>query len=437
MFASGVPVTMIGLNVTHQALATPTWSRGASAPSARRVGRRVVELDEFFGATLPARCSGFAAPPVHDPCAVALRDRPGRSCAARRVRRRRDRGRAGRAARRSSTSHGRLGREPNARVGVELDVPRFWDLVVGGASQRDRMSVCVVGRPQPRPRGRASSGSRRRARPCSAATSAQLPGGKGANQAVAAARLGQDVTMVGRVGADEGGDFCSPRCATTASTSATCSEDAGAPTGLALITVDEAARTRSSSAPASTRCVGVADVEARAGRCARRRRRAAAATRCRPTRSPPAPRTARRHASCSTRRPRARSPDAILSRVDVLVPNRGELGACSAGRGRAPIGDATAAGARRLRGPRAVVVTLGAEGALVVETAGRAHVPAPRSRPSTRPPPATPSAARWPTPWPAGPRARRRDVGRARRRARATRDGAQPSLPTRAEVERR
>jgi purine nucleosidase/pyrimidine-specific ribonucleoside hydrolase len=27
--------------------------------------------------------------------------------------------------------HGRLGREPNARVAMELDVARFWDLVVG------------------------------------------------------------------------------------------------------------------------------------------------------------------------------------------------------------------------------------------------------------------------------------------------------------------
>jgi ribokinase len=60
----------------------------------------------------------------------------------------------------------------------------------------------------------------------------------------------------------------------------------------------------------------------------------------------------------------------VLAGVDVLVPNRGELEVL-AGPGE------PAAAARSLRGPRAVVVTLGAEGALVVEGERTERVAAP------------------------------------------------------------
>jgi len=63
------PLTMVGLDVTHQALATPEVRERIAA-----VGTRpavfVGELLDFFGATYLAS-QGFEAPPVHDPVAVA------------------------------------------------------------------------------------------------------------------------------------------------------------------------------------------------------------------------------------------------------------------------------------------------------------------------------------------------------------------------------
>jgi ribokinase len=86
------------------------------------------------------------------------------------------------------------------------------------------------------------------------------PGGKGANQAVAAARLGADVRMVGCVGDDdfgrqllaalqaEGIDADAVRTVTTA------------PSGLAMIAVDEAGENLIVVAPGANHQVGPADV---------------------------------------------------------------------------------------------------------------------------------------------------------------------------------
>ncbi len=67
-----------------------------------------------------------------------------------------------------------------------------------------------------------------------------LPGGKGANQAVAAARLGGSVAMVGRVGEDA---FTGPLLDNLAAAGVDytfVSRDSGAATGVALIVVDDA-----------------------------------------------------------------------------------------------------------------------------------------------------------------------------------------------------
>ncbi|MFB2586937.1 uridine-preferring nucleoside hydrolase UriH [Herbiconiux liukaitaii] len=64
------PLTMVGIDLTHQALATPevveTFRALGTAP-----GQFVVELLEFFGTTY-LEAQGFEHPPVHDPCAVAF-----------------------------------------------------------------------------------------------------------------------------------------------------------------------------------------------------------------------------------------------------------------------------------------------------------------------------------------------------------------------------
>lgn len=63
-------LTMVGLDVTHQALATPDVVAAIAAVDTAPA-RFVLELLEFFGETYKD-AQGFDYPPVHDPCAVAL-----------------------------------------------------------------------------------------------------------------------------------------------------------------------------------------------------------------------------------------------------------------------------------------------------------------------------------------------------------------------------
>lgn len=63
-------LTMVGLDLTHQALATPDVVERIAAIGTKPA-RFVVELLEFFGRTY-FEAQGFEHPPVHDPCAVAL-----------------------------------------------------------------------------------------------------------------------------------------------------------------------------------------------------------------------------------------------------------------------------------------------------------------------------------------------------------------------------
>lgn len=132
VLASGVPVTMVGLNLTHQALATPEV-----VARIERLGTPLAAIVagwlRFFGDAY-RDVFGFPAPPVHDPCVVALVAEPGVvRCVDAFVAVET----AGEWTRGATVVDldGVLGREPNARVAVELDVERFWDLMVAAVER--------------------------------------------------------------------------------------------------------------------------------------------------------------------------------------------------------------------------------------------------------------------------------------------------------------
>ena len=72
----------------------------------------------------------------------------------------------------------------------------------------------------------------------------RFPGGKGANQAVAAAKLGADVTMVGKVGADWFGDDILQVLEANGVDIEHILRDSAAPTGVGSVTIDELGNNR-------------------------------------------------------------------------------------------------------------------------------------------------------------------------------------------------
>lgn len=124
---SGVPFTMVGLNITHQALVADEV-----IAMLRDVGTDLaqlcVELLTFFGSTYQ-RLWGFEAPPLHDPVAVARVLDPAlvRCVEANLVVETNGEWTAGAT---SVDLHHYTGRPVNARIAVELDRTGFWDRFV-------------------------------------------------------------------------------------------------------------------------------------------------------------------------------------------------------------------------------------------------------------------------------------------------------------------
>jgi inosine-uridine nucleoside N-ribohydrolase len=125
VFESGLPITMSGLDITHQADAGPDERERLRATG--RVGGIVAGFLDYFAATYESVFS-FDAPPLHDPVAVAAVLEPGLL----KTRPMRVDIECGSDLTRGETVcdfHGVTGRTPNAEVGVELDRERFFKIL--------------------------------------------------------------------------------------------------------------------------------------------------------------------------------------------------------------------------------------------------------------------------------------------------------------------
>jgi ribokinase len=125
-----------------------------------------------------------------------------------------------------------------------------WDLVVAGGANMDYL---VRGERLPGP-----------AETVPGDTFDEAPGGKGANQAVAAVRLGARVAFVGRVGRDARGDVLADRLRSEGVNTAHLGRDRDAGTGVALIMVDRRGEKQIFAAPGANGRVGADDVRAAA-----------------------------------------------------------------------------------------------------------------------------------------------------------------------------
>jgi len=206
------------------------------------------------------------------------------------------------------------------------------------------------------------------------------PGGKGANQAVAAARLGGQVRFVGRIGADPFGDALLAQMLAAGIETEHVIRDPEQPTGVALIGVDAQGQNAIMVAPGANSRVSPADVDA-----ARASIRAAAGV----VIQLEIPRETVLHAVAVARAEGTRvilNPAPIrhtnplsndlLRQVDVLTPNEHEAANLLGHAEPEGLDWEQAATELQARGIPNVVITLGSEGCVVASRAGIQRLPA-------------------------------------------------------------
>ncbi len=215
----------------------------------------------------------------------------------------------------------------------------------------------------------------------------QIPGGKGANQAVAAARLGRSVSMVGRVGDDDAARLLRSAIQDAGVEASCLTSTAGVPSGTALISVASDGENSIVVSPGANARVSAEDVvaaspflnsaalvllqlEVPVEAVVEAASQAAGTVVVNPA---PAP--------------AGTLPEALLERTDVLVPNQSELATLASLHGGLTIdphhnqpetlGIDDAVSMARSLPCETVVVTLGSQGAVVVRGRYATHIAAP------------------------------------------------------------
>lgn len=247
------------------------------------------------------------------------------------------------------------------------------------------------------------------------ATLARHPGGKGANQALAARRLGADVAMIGRVGADEMAGAATALLQGAGVDLSAVERDATGPTGVALIAVDPSGENQIVVCAGANHGVTPDDLPARI-------RDALIVQLELPLATVEAAVERAAGFVCANLAPAAPVSDALLRRADLIVVNETE---------------AAFYGERLHHGGGRVVVTQGARGAVMYERGApiaQAAPPRVEAIDATGAGDAFVGAICVALLEGMDPEAALR-FGCVAGALAATRAGAQPSLPTRAEVE--
>ena len=267
----------------------------------------------------------------------------------------------------------------------------------------------------------------------------QIPGGKGANQAVAAARLGAAVTFVGRVGNDLFGEALRAGLQAEGIDTTYLQTDPTEPTGVALIGVDAQGQNAITVASGANFQVNTSDIDQALPAI---RQASAILLQLEIPRETVLYVAQQAHSAgipiILNPAPASRTdplPDSLLAQIDVLTPNEYEAAALLGLEYHKDSDWAAIADLLLAKGVKAAVITLGKEGCIVANATGSHHIPAlPVTAVDTT------AAGDCFTGALAIALAEGRSLEESARFAAqvaaisVTRPGAQPSLPTRSEV---